>query len=152
MAEPIFVDISDDGGVTATHPVRLELPRKVATTDDDRSEKFNTIRSELIIVGCRNIPNTHFGFDSSFVEPSAKEGFTKLARLFRDLTDKTTGETPPLSIFGHADPVGQDDYNSKLSGRRAAAVYGLLVRDTKIWDDLFNNPQGGDNWGNKALT
>jgi len=28
----------------------------------------------------------------------------------------------PLSVFGHADPVGSDDYNKALSGRRAMAV------------------------------
>ncbi|HUI79812.1 MAG TPA: hypothetical protein VLY24_17925 [Bryobacteraceae bacterium] len=38
---------------------------------------------------------------------------------------------PPLSVFGHADPVGPavdpDGYNKALSGRRATAIYALLI-------------------------
>ena len=64
---------------------------------------------------------------------------------------------PPLSIFGHADPVGQDDYNKLLSGRRAAAIYGLLTRRDEVWEDLYSN-QGafaaaaaGDKWGTPSI-
>ena len=54
-------------------------------------------------------------------------------------------------MFGHADPVGVDTYNKELSGRRAQAVYGLLTRKTELWDDLFQNPHGRDNWKWKAV-
>src|SRR5262249_7303131 len=57
----------------------------------------------------------------------------------------------PLSIFGHADPIGNDDYNKQLSGRRAQAVYAMLVRDEELWEALFTQPFGGDQWGNKSL-
>ena len=52
----------------------------------------------------------------------------------------------PVSIFGHADPVGNDDYNKKLSGRRAMAVYGILTRNADIWEELYSNPLGNDDW------
>src|SRR5262249_38191318 len=56
----------------------------------------------------------------------------------------------PLSVFGHADPVGNDDYNKILSGRRATALYALLIRDTALWERLYTNTQGtGDNWHNR---
>jgi hypothetical protein len=58
---------------------------------------------------------------------------------------------PPLSIFGHADPVGNDDYNKRLSGRRATAMYAMLVRDTALWEELYSRPSGGDNWGTGAI-
>ncbi len=51
-----------------------------------------------------------------------------------------------LTVFGHADPIGKDDYNQVLAGRRARAVYAVLVRDTKIWDELYAKPHGGDDW------
>src|SRR5262249_54417449 len=57
----------------------------------------------------------------------------------------------PVSIFGHADPVGDDLFNKHLSGRRAQAMYGLLTRKTKLWDDLFLHPLGDDNWKWKAI-
>ena len=69
---------------------------------------------------------------------------------------QTAGEPPatifpPLSIFGHADPVGNDDYNKQLSGRRATAIYGLLTRDTHLWEELYSHSFGNDKWGVKAI-
>ena len=47
--------------------------------------------------------------------------------------------------------MGNDDYNKTLSGRRAAAVYGLLVRDPVLWEKLFSNKFGNDIWGDDAI-
>jgi hypothetical protein len=70
----------------------------------------------------------------------------------------------PISIFGHADPSFQgnfergsatqqsgDDYNKTLSGRRAMAIYALLTRDAAIWNTLYNHHLGGDVWGEDAI-
>ncbi|HEY6946596.1 MAG TPA: hypothetical protein VI431_15765 [Candidatus Acidoferrum sp.] len=70
----------------------------------------------------------------------------------------------PISIFGHADPSFQgnfepasptahsgDEYNKTLSGRRAIAVYALLTRDAAIWNNLFSNHFGGDVWGEDSI-
>ena len=43
-------------------------------------------------------------------------------------------------------PTGRDDYNQVLAGRRAKAVYGLLVRDADMWDELYRVSHGGDQW------
>jgi len=62
-----------------------------------------------------------------------------------------------MSIFGHADPVGNDDYNKSLSGRRAAAIYGMLTRRDEVWEDLFSStgnfarPAAGDKWGLRSI-
>jgi len=56
-----------------------------------------------------------------------------------------------MSIFGHADPTGDDPYNKALSGRRATAIYALLTRDTDKWEKLFSSPFGGDNWGLRTI-
>jgi hypothetical protein len=58
---------------------------------------------------------------------------------------------PPVSVFGHTDPTGGDQYNKPLAGRRARAVYGLLIRDTKIWSELYNKQYGGDRWGLRSI-
>jgi hypothetical protein len=58
---------------------------------------------------------------------------------------------PPLSVFGHADPTGDDEFNKILSGRRAQSVYGLLTRDVALLESIFSKPQGHDNWGDPAL-
>jgi peptidoglycan hydrolase-like protein with peptidoglycan-binding domain len=51
---------------------------------------------------------------------------------------KKNGKYPPLSLFGHADPVGEDAYNKQLSGRRARAIYCLFTHDVNGWEQLYN--------------
>ncbi len=57
---------------------------------------------------------------------------------------------PPLSVFGHADPVGNDDYNKALSGRRATAIYAVLLSaaepDKAV--NLWRQIAATENWGN----
>src|SRR5437762_10776949 len=129
VKQAVSVDIGDDG-IAATNPIRVEFPRRVATSTDD---KHNTVKSFLIVVGCSSLPHDRFDFDSSFVLPEARGSFIKLAKLRDDLSEKPEpppGQPPdsnaeplppPLSLFGHADPVGEPAYNSPLSQRRAAA-------------------------------
>src|SRR5215470_10866411 len=124
MPDPIMViDIGPDGAV-ATHPVRLELPVKVAPVEEaKKAQKFNTLRPNLIAIACKSLPSHHFAFDSSFLDSGdfVRKGFTKFARLMQALAklDQPLGRFPPVSVFGHADPIGKDDYNKRLSGRRA---------------------------------
>lgn len=155
MANPIFViDIGPDG-VVAAHPARTELPVLVAPVPDNRKEKdFNTIRLQLVTLGCMQLPGRGFEFDSSFISPLSADRFKKFAGLMQSLReqdDVTPKRFPPCSIFGHADPTGTDEYNKTLAGRRARAVYGLLTRNKKIWDELYNNPFGGDQWGIRSI-
>lgn len=82
-----------------------------------------------------------FEFDSAFIKP---EIALELAGFFR-LWERQG--RPPLSIFGHADPSGDDNHNKNLSGRRASAVYGLLTRETRLWEELYSRPFATDNWG-----
>jgi outer membrane protein OmpA-like peptidoglycan-associated protein len=110
---------------------------------------FNTLGERLIPKGCFRLEDVLFEFDSSFVRPEIKAAMPELKEL-RD-RHKQGDVFPPLSIFGHGDPVGNDDYNKRLSGRRAQAIYGMLVRDEAMWEDLFSHPAGGDQWGTVAV-
>lgn len=148
---------ASDAGVAGEHPVVQLLPLLAAPSTQ---AEFNTLRLGLIPVACWRVDDIRFEFDSSFVLPGVASEIRILAKLFADHTSNTPSsgkQTPPLSIFGHADPVGNDDYNKFLSGRRAAAIYGMLTRRDDIWEDLFSNgqrfttPVQGDKWGSKAL-
>lgn len=157
MANPVFIlDITEEG-IVATHPVDVELPVQVAPSpEDEKTRTFNTIRPGLVTLGCMNLSNNGFEFDSSVISTRAESRFTKFAELMSKLKadDPHKGEIakfPPITIFGHADPTGDEDYNKELSGRRARAVYGLLTRDVPLWDFLFKNPFGGDDWGMKSI-
>src|SRR4029079_10470752 len=96
---------------------------------------------------CWRLDDTRFEFDSSFVKPGAARELKMLA----ETRDDQPGAT--LSLFGHADPVGNDDYNKALSGRRARAIYGMLLRDTALWEKLFHTDPvcPGDKWGQLSL-
>jgi hypothetical protein len=103
-------------------------------------DEKNTIRAELVPIACWRLDDLRFEFDSSLILVDAIQEFQHLAILHR------IHPGAPMSMFGHADPVGDDDYNKKLSGRRVRAVYAVLTRRMDIWDDLYKHPLGRDDW------
>ncbi len=134
----------NEGGVASNHPVPQTLPVLAGpTTADD----FNTVRAALIPVGCWRIEDLRFEFDSSILRPETKKEFAKLADLFKSHAGA------PISLFGHADPVGDDVYNKSLSGRRVEAVYAVLTRNVDMWEKLYGSLiQGsGDAWKYRAV-
>jgi len=130
------------GGTTGSHPEKTPLPILVAPTTE---VSLNTIKAFLIPVGCWRVDDLRFAFDSSVVHPEIKTEMGLLATL------RNVHPGAPMSIFGHADPTGDDTYNKTLSGRRATAIYALLTRDVDKWEKLFSAPFGGDNWGTKSV-
>ena len=146
------------GGVSGSHDPAPAFQFLVAPST---ASEINTARLRLIPLACWRVDEVRFAFDSSVVAPDIAVEMRHLRdlRIQHASGDALSGneQFPPISIFGHADPVGNDDYNKALSGRRAAAIYGMLVRRTEIWEDLFNNSgvfaasAAGDIWGNRAL-
>ena len=143
-----------EGGFSASHPTVAINPILVAPTT---SNEQNFVSTNLIPIACFRVEDIRFEFDSSFVRPEIANEMAELATL-RDEHKLLVRSTPavapvplfpPLSVFGHADPVGNDDYNKQLSGRRAIAIYALLTRDVDKWEELFTKPHGGDSWDNK---
>jgi hypothetical protein len=137
---PPFATQSSGGGTAAAHPAADTLPVLVGPAT---SGEFNTIRDPLIVVACWRMDDIRFAFASSFIQPNAAEEFALLATLM------SAHPNAPLSLFGHADPVGTDEYNKRLSGRRVTAVYATLTRDPAKWETIFNNSE--DHWGVQSL-
>lgn len=130
------------GGYAASHPVEPLLPILVApSTKVER----NVIRQELVTVACWRLNDLRFDFDSSFVMPAAASELAALRKVCDAHPDS------PLSIFGHSDPTGDEDYNKVLSGRRAEAIYAVLTHDVARWERLYTSQTGGDNWGSKNV-
>lgn len=63
-----------------------------------------------------------FGFDSARLNGSARK---QLDAFLKRLSEAGTGVS--LMVDAHTDSAGTDEYNQKLSGRRAAAVKQYLV-------------------------
>jgi hypothetical protein len=130
------------GGFAGSHPEADIQPVLVAPT---LAVALNTVRAFLIPVGCWRIDDVRFDFDSSFVRSPSRKEMALLARLVKEHPGS------PLTIFGHDDPTGDDAYNKTLSGRRARAIYAMLIRDTAAWEDLYSHSFGGDKWGARSI-
>ena len=151
------------GGLAGTHADPGAPPILVAPATADEK---NTIRPPLIPLACWKLEDLRFEFGSSIVLPETKEDMPLLAALIDEHSEprREPGEprspqakVPRATVFGHADPVGDDDFNKRLSGRRAAAIYGMLTRRDEVWEDLFSNTRkfasaaAGDEWGIRSL-
>jgi hypothetical protein len=141
---------TSDGGLSGSHGDSTATGVPVATAT---GAEQNTIVRPLRPVACWSVGDVRFAFDSSFIDASAAEEFVLLKKAREDYKELVQKHEvyPPLSIFGHADPVGQDDYNKQLAGRRARAVYAALVRDTAAWEQLYSQPLPGDSWGMRSI-
>lgn len=62
-----------------------------------------------------------FGFDSSDLQPTAQNNLAALARSLDDIEEDAV-----LMVVGHTDSSGADDYNQRLSERRAMAAARYL--------------------------
>ena len=67
-----------------------------------------------------------FDFDKADIKPTAETELTKLGLIIRE---KRTGD---VTIIGHTDAKGSDNYNMGLSDRRADSVKNWLVEYAQI--------------------
>jgi peptidoglycan-associated lipoprotein len=65
--------------------------------------------------------NIYFDFDKSNLTPAAQESLLMKAQWLRENPDAT------ITIEGHADERGTNEYNLALGDRRAASARGFLV-------------------------
>ncbi len=131
-----------NAGIAGEHQAPGDEPRKVApATNGER----NTLVVPLIPIACWRMDDLRFDFGLSFIRPEAQREIKLLASLVQ------AHPGAPLSVFGHADPTGADDLNKQLSGRRAVAVYAMLVRNTDLWEELYRLPFHEDKWGQTAV-
>lgn len=130
------------GGIVGRHPRVEKLSLPVAPTE---RTGLNTLKLSLMPIACWKLEDLRFDFDSSFIRPDGADEFTALLELRKQHAGAR------MSLFGHADPTGNDDYNKKLAGRRALAVHAVLVRDVSRFESLHDEPHGGDEWGLRSV-
>jgi hypothetical protein len=150
---------ASDGSAAGTHAAR---PPRRLLAGPSTSAEFNTFRSAIVPRACFRLEDVRFDFDSSVLLPEVASEMPALRSLMLEKQDYDVGPgaaplLPVLSIFGHTDPEGSDDYNKALGGRRAAVVYGLLTRRVDVWHDLyegtglFTSASAGDQWGIRSI-
>lgn len=99
--------------------------------------KRNSVPSQFL--ECCHVPSITFGFNSSFICPNVI-GYLKKLELA-----SSRHPNGKIMVFGHADAVGDDLYNKKLSERRAWSVYAFITNDADAWETLYNHPD--EDWG-----
>lgn len=77
-----------------------------------------------------------FAFDSSDLTSTAKTNLDKLSQVLINNPDTN------INIYGHTDSKGADDYNMKLSERRANSVKSYLVSKGIASNRLFALGEG----------
>lgn len=70
----------------------------------------------------------HFDFDSDKIQKRSEADLMEVARSINDPKNKGAR----YEIGGHTDNVGKEDYNVKLSERRAVSVKNWLVKTGKV--------------------
>jgi len=140
---------SSEGGIAGKHPTVRGPELRVGSKTADQ---FNVIVLPLIPIACFRVDDIRFAFGTSFVSSDPNDDqndIRKEMRLLEDLLE--ANPQSPLGVFGHADPVGNDDFNKQLSGRRATVIYALLISTTeperavKLWQGVART----ENWGAK---
>ena len=69
-----------------------------------------------------NVSDVLFDFDSANLKPGAREKVARIAGILQSHPDLK------IQVEGHTDSVGSDDYNLRLSDRRAESVRTSLVQ------------------------
>jgi len=136
---------ADQAMSTAPAPAPVGPEDVVRVSPTTVAGGFNTLRVPLAPRATWILDDIRFALDSSFIYPEAAEDFALIAALRHD------NPGAPLALFAHADASGEEEYNKKLSGRRAIAVYAVLTRRVDLWEQLYSQPYGNDKWGEREL-
>ncbi|HEX3595647.1 MAG TPA: OmpA family protein [Polyangiaceae bacterium] len=94
-----------------------------AKPDDDATKGQINISDEIRRACGISDAEAYFDFDSANVQAAARATLTKLAKCFTDGPLKGRR----MSLVGHADPRGEEEYNIVLGGRRADNVKHALT-------------------------
>jgi hypothetical protein len=106
-------------------------PLETTTSVHVARQVLNTLRMSPRPIAWWRATDFCFNFGRAFIRPESAAAFRSLHAIW------TRHPNTRIALFGHADPVGQDDYNKKLSENRAKIVYGALCREPDVWKEVF---------------
>jgi outer membrane protein OmpA-like peptidoglycan-associated protein len=96
----------------------------VAATGTTLDERLGRLGAEVTgtEVTIRLPGSVLFDFDSAQIRPDAERTLNEVAEVIKGYAKR------PVRIEGHTDSVASDDYNQKLSERRASSVQAWLAK------------------------
>ncbi len=89
------------------------------------------IKNQVIV-----LHNVHFEFNRADLLPDSKSLLSKVAKSLMDQP------STKLEVAGHTDSLGSDEYNLKLSNRRAASVRSYLISQGLNADNIYARGYG----------
>src|SRR4051812_46028072 len=106
------IHLSSEGGIAADHPP-LPSPEARVATSGAEEKTHNTIKFALIPFACWRASDVRFDFASSFIRPEIAKELGALKKLIDKHSlaaapNEASRLRPPLTVFGHADPTGDD--------------------------------------------
>jgi len=102
--------------------IRKRAEAEVSRLEAALGQIGETRRTALGLVMSLGSDYLKFEFDKAELRPEDKELLSRIAGILMTSHDYT------VSVNGHTDDVGTDEYNQKLSERRAQAVRDYLVK------------------------
>lgn len=103
---------------------------------DEKIDNLAVLVADLDRVDITIDNDVLFAFDSSTIRETAKPTLAKVVRALANNPEKT------LSVTGHTDSVGSEEYNQGLSERRAASVKRYLVQSGIEEDRIMTYGRG----------
>jgi outer membrane protein OmpA-like peptidoglycan-associated protein len=122
------------GAANAGYPFDAHFAREVVRIDFDKPSIAKSLEKE-----CRvELVGLYFDFNLATLKPESDPALQEIA--------KAIGQAPTraLRIEGHTDSIGNEQYNSDLSQRRATAVKTALVQGFKVRDSLLSTAGYGE--------
>ena len=110
-----------DAAKAEAERVRQEAEAELSRLEEALSKVVETRRTALGLVLNLGEDSIKFDFDKADLKPKDRELLSRIAGILLTSSDYT------VSVNGHTDDVGTEDYNQKLSERRAEVVH----RDVK---------------------
>lgn len=107
-------------------------PAPVAAPAPAPKETWKTLLEEKPVT----IEGAHFDFDSSKLRPTADAKLTEVVEF------AATYSNAQLDVSGHTDSIGTNQYNQKLSERRANAVKAYLLNKGVAADRIVTTGYG----------
>lgn len=98
-----------------------------------------------LLIDCHILDDVTFATDKSQVRPGQAAVLKTLCDRIKEWKEKHADGK--LAVFGHADAVGKEEPNKKLSERRAAAIHAFLIKDAAAWEALAKE----EKWNKKTI-
>jgi len=110
-----------DAAKAEAERIRQEAEAELNRLEEALSKVVETRRTALGLVLNLGEDSIKFDFDKAELKPKERELLSRIAGILLTSSDYT------VSVNGHTDDVGTEDYNQKLSERRAEVVHRYLI-------------------------